>query len=56
MEKLKKPKTEKESQPTADKPRVPFDELPNKIKKRIEKRNAKREQLKAQRKLKINMD
>jgi hypothetical protein len=35
---------------------VPFDELPNKMKKRIEKRKAKREQLKVARKFNVNMD
>lgn len=34
---------------------VPFEELPNKIKKRIAKRKAKREELKMQRKIKLDL-
>lgn len=34
---------------------MPFEQLPNKIKKRMEKRKAKREQLKQQRKIKIDL-
>lgn len=37
------------------KDRVPFEELPNKIKKRIEKRKNKREELRAQRKIKLDL-
>lgn len=34
---------------------VPFDELPNKLKRKIEKQKKKREELKMARKLKIDM-
>ena len=34
---------------------MPFEQLPNKIKKRMEKRRAKREELKAQKKIKIDL-
>ena len=37
------------------KERVAFEELPNKIKKRIEKRKLKREELRAQRRIKLDM-
>ena len=47
--KKEKPKEEK-------KQRVPFDELPRKVKKKMEKRKEKREELKAIRRLKINLD
>eukprot|EP00347_Sterkiella_histriomuscorum_P013534 403364343 len=57
-EKPKKEKKEKPDKKSKNEPkeRVPFDELPNKLKKRIEKRNAKREQLKAHKQMKINLD
>ena len=35
---------------------MPFEDLPNKIKKRIEKRKAKREALKLQRKVKLDLN
>ncbi len=35
---------------------IPYDELPKKLRKRIEKRKSKREELKGLRKLKINLD
>ncbi len=38
-----------------NKDRVPFEELPNKIKKRIEKRKVKRDELRAQRKIKLDL-
>ena len=37
------------------KDRVPFEQLPNKVKKRMEKRKEKREMLKAQKKIKIDL-
>ena len=38
------------------KDRVPFEQLPNRIKKRMEKRKVKREMLKAQKKIKIDLN
>ena len=52
----KEKKEDKEQPDYVPKDRVPFDQLPNKIKKRLEKRKAKREELKAQKKIKIDMN
>lgn len=51
-----KKKKKKEEEERKEKLEVAFEDLPNKLKKRIKKRKAKRDQLKQTRKLKINLD
>jgi hypothetical protein len=54
--KTKEEKVEKKKEEYVAKDRVPFEQLPNKVKKRMEKRKEKREMLKAQKKIKIDLN
>jgi biopolymer transport protein ExbD len=53
--KAKEEKVEKKKEEFVPKDRVPYEQLPNKVKKRMEKRKEKREMLKAQKKIKIDL-
>jgi hypothetical protein len=53
--KAKEEKEEKKKEEFVPKDRVPYEQLPNKVKKRMEKRKEKREMLKAQKKIKIDL-